>query len=164
MTNTENAPTVLPPRGPAGYQPGLNEGVEQLDVVVERDGVKLAATYVFPRLRVTAEIVQVLDELRGTLAAMLVPKVAADVPPVAAPAPPAPDPAAGVRPPHAGAALVGPPAFPTRSPAPAGLEAMRAGATAPTFGDQSEPPQGPTQQERFDQVNQIAADGKPVPF
>ena len=163
MTDTENAPTVLPPRGPAGHQPGLNEGVEQLDVVVERDGVKLAATYVFPDLRVTAEIVQVLDELRGTLAAMLVPKGAVDVPPVAAPAPPAPDPAAGVRPPHAGAALVGPPAFPTRGPAPVGLEAMRAGATAPTFGDQPEP-QGPTQQERFDQVNQIAADGTSMPF
>lgn len=158
----------LPPPGPSGYQPGLNEGIESFSVIAKRDGVELDLTYVFPSPRPTALAVQAIAELWTAVTAMTVPKGAGVVPPVAAPRPTAPDPAASVRPPSGGAALVNVPAHfpapfaPTPAPSVPSLEQMRAGALGGRPQQTHSQPAGPTPAQRIAQINdQNMGDNKP---
>lgn len=167
MTNTEEP--RLPPPGPAGYQPQPGEGIDDVVVSVERDGVTIRTSYVFDTPRPTGLAIQAIAELQDAVAAMLVPKVTAEIPPVAAPAPPVTDPAAAVRPPAAGsgAGLVEVPAalapagmrpapFPQPAPvqaAPSGLEAMRQTAWGGANDSPAAVPAVPDTQDRIREIN-----------
>jgi hypothetical protein len=151
-------PTTLPAPGPSGYQPSPGEGIEDVTITVERDGVTIQAGYLFPTVRPTGEALQAIAELRDALTAMLVTKVAAPIPPVATPVPPAPDPASTVRPPTGGAVLVDAPTQVAQQPAPfpgtaPTLDAMRAGAWGNSPSQPATTPAGPTWQQGIDQIN-----------